>query len=99
MLRQSLEQLRERLAPGVPVRIVQQSRPLERSAVRALAERARGRAPAGRDLCDVPAVIRASGFTIGSIERFEVESAADPYALWIDVVALDLTERASEPEG
>ena len=42
-------------------------------------------------VCDVPAAVRASGFTVGSVERFEVHPVDGPTELWVDVVAMDLS--------
>ena len=89
-LRQSMEDLRRRLRPGCEVRVVQRSRPLQRSRTRRVVDRlARGERVDQED-CDVPAAIRSSGYTIGSIERFDVEHDDGSSELWIDVIALDL---------
>lgn len=89
-LRQCMEDLRLRLGPGRAVRVVQRSRPLLASRSRRVVDRLTGGTPDRNHLCDVPAAIRSSGFTIGSIERFDVERDDGPSELWIDVIALDL---------
>ena len=90
-LRESLDRLRSQLRPGVEVRIVQRSRLLERSRIGRLADRASSTRFVSDHLCDVPAAIRASGFTIGSIERVELRPEDGPRELWVDVVAIDLS--------
>ncbi|NNK92239.1 MAG: hypothetical protein HKO87_07380 [Acidimicrobiia bacterium] len=89
-LRRSLEDLRSRLSPGVEVRVVQRSQPLERSRVQRAVERVGRATPRGDHLGEVPAMIRSSGFTIASIERFDVERDDGASELWVDVIALDL---------
>ncbi len=89
-LREAMERLRDQLRPGAEIRIVQRSRPLEASALRRAADRARRRRVTSEQLCDVPIAIRASGYTIGSIERFEIERDDGSTELWVDVVAIDL---------
>lgn len=94
-LREAMAELRRRLGPGREVRVVQRSRPLAASPARRFVGRVAGGAPS-HDTDDVPSAIRSSGFTIGSIERFEVEGDDGTSELWVDVIALDLAAGAGE---
>lgn len=89
-LRQAMVELRRRLEPGREVRVVQRSRPLASSPARRIIGRVVG-GPDPDRLDDVPAAIRSSGYAIGSIERFEIESGDGPAELWVDLIALDLS--------
>lgn len=89
-IRETLERIREQLRPGAEMRIVQRSRPFEASAFRRVADRVRTRRVTSEHFCDIPAAIRSSGFTVGSIERFEIERDDGSIELWVDVVVIDL---------
>ncbi len=93
-LREAFTRMRSEFPPGVVVRVVDEERPLRtESAAGRLAKRLRSSSSEPRDV-SVVETLRDTGWTVGSVERIELDG--EPSRLWIDLTAVDLSTIAAD---